>query len=61
MVKVANENNVYFAKKGMYDGEIYTFTHRDPKSGELWSDDIHVKKTGEFGKWVSADSVSFKL
>lgn len=58
-VSIENGDNVYFAKKGAYNGGIYTFTHRDPKSGELWGEDIPVgKNPTEYGKWVAPESVT---
>lgn len=36
---------------GRYDGKQYVFTHRNPHTGEVWSDDI--------GEWVPSDQVKF--
>lgn len=58
MVKVQNNSNLYNAMYGRYKGKRYVFTHRDPQTGDLWSDDIPVGKNPvEYGGWVSADSV----
>ena len=58
MKKVDNGSGVFFARRGQYNGGTYTFTHRDPKTGELWSDDIPVGKNPiEYGKWVPGESV----
>lgn len=48
-----------FTRIGYYDGAKYVFTHRDPKSGNVWSDDIPVRilNTLTFGKWVPNDQV----
>ena len=58
MVKVENDYNLYNARHGRYKGKMYTFTHRDPQTGDLWGEDIPVgKKPTEYGCWVHADSV----
>lgn len=58
MVTVPNQNNLYFARYGYYGGSKYTFTHRDPATGDLWGEDIPVGKSPvEYGEWVSGDSV----
>lgn len=58
MVNVPNINNLYNARYGFYNGGRYTFTHRDPQTGDLWGEDIPVGSSPvEYGKWVPADSV----
>ena len=58
MVTVPNQCGIYFARRGHYNGGIYTFTHRDPQTGDLWGEDIPVGKAPvEYGKWVPGDSV----
>lgn len=58
MTKVENEAGVYFARKGHCNGGNYTFTHRDPKTGDLWGEDIPVGKNPiEYGIWVPGESV----
>ena len=54
-----NEVGVYFARRGHYNGGNYTFTHRDPKTGELWGEDIPTGKKSpiEYGMWVPGESV----
>ena len=57
-ITVPNESRVFFARYGYYNGGKYTFTHRDPQTGDLWGEDIPVGKNPiELGKWVSGDSV----
>ena len=29
-MRVQNDYNLYFARYGVYGGQAYTFTHRDP-------------------------------
>ena len=63
MTKVPNTAGVFFAKKGYYNGQEVTVTHRDPKTGMVWLEDYVIKHKGspnEFGKWVDGDSVTYK-
>lgn len=46
-----NVSGVKNARIGRYDGKQYVFTHRNPHTGEVWSDDI--------GEWVPSDQVKF--
>ena len=62
MKNVNNEHGVLYARKGMYNGKEYTFTHRNPANGQLWADDYkYVTSAGTcYGMWVPADQVTFK-
>ena len=62
MKNVNNEHGVLYARKGMYNGKEYTFTHRNPANGNLWADDYkYVTSAGTcYGMWVPADQVTFK-
>lgn len=54
--RLQNDAGVFGAKFGHYNGRMYTFTHRNPATGELWGEDITAgKKT--LGKWVPAEKV----
>lgn len=59
-----NEEGVFNAVMGDYNGGVHLFTHRDPKSGMIWGEDIPVKgnKAGstELGAWVAPESVNLK-
>ena len=47
-------------RRGMYGGNIYTFTHRDPKSGKVYSNEIPVlPKEDIYGAWVYPDEVKW--
>ena len=50
-----------YGREGMYGGKLYTFTHRNKETGEVWSDDIPVKTDNgnSYGRWVKADSVKW--
>ena len=54
-----------FCKKGIYGGKTYIFSHRNPQTGEVWSDDIPVvqfingKKVYFYGAWIPFDSVKW--
>ena len=58
MMKIPNQSNLYFCRYGYYAGGKYTFTHRDPATGDLYGEDIPVGKSPvEYGKWVPGDQV----
>lgn len=48
---------------GYYSGKEFFFDHRDPKTGEVWSDDIPVYnsdgKVIGYGKWVDPKKVKW--
>ena len=50
-----------YGREGMYKGKLYTFTHRNPETSEVWSDDIPVRVDDymTYGRWVKADSVKW--
>lgn len=54
-----------FCKRGIYGGQTYIFSHRNPQTGEVWSDDIPVvefvkgKPVTVYGDWVPFDSVKW--
>ena len=61
MYGVENNNRVFFAKTGYYNGQEVTVTHRDPKSGQVWLDDYKFGKDSmDYGMWVDEDSVTYK-
>ena len=55
-----NSDRMLGARYGRYQGKDYLFTHRNPKNGDLYGEDIPVD-TGRniYGKWVHSDSVVF--
>ena len=57
---------ISFGRYGNYGGKIYFFTHRNPKNGEVWSDEIPTRGLNERGKvvirygtWVASDKVQW--
>ena len=60
-MRVTNDANTFTARLGMYDGQLYTFTHRNPSTGELWGEDIPVGRRDNgkpiYGTWVRAEKV----
>ena len=48
---------------GVFGGQVCKFTHRDPKSGQVWSDNIPVQQDAkghiEYGMWVDPSSVKW--
>ena len=61
---------IAFGRYGMYGGKICFFTHVNPRTNEVWSDDIKsfgtkFVKTGDnrtyamMGDWVRKDKVQW--
>ena len=60
MSNISNESGTMKARFGVYKGMKCLFTHRNPKSGEVYGEDIPVdRKYGICGKWVPYDSVQW--
>lgn len=60
-VHVPNDAGVFNARRGIWKGVNSVFTHRNPKTGKLWGEDIPVfsRIYAERGMWVPADEVKF--
>ena len=55
-----NDDRMLGARYGRYQGKEYLFTHRNPKNGDLYGEDIPIAPGSLIhGKWVSSDSVEF--
>lgn len=58
-----NDDRMLGARYGRYlgyQGKEYLFTHRNPKNGNLYGEDIPIVPGSLIlGKWVSSDSVTF--
>lgn len=55
-----NSGRMLGARYGWYQGKEYLFTHRNPKNGDLYGEDIPiVPGCLILGKWVPSDSVTF--
>ena len=55
-----NDDRMLGARYGWYQGKKYLFTHRNPKNGDLYGEDIPIVPGSLIlGKWVSSDSVIF--
>ena len=56
---------ISYGRYGNYGGKKCFFTLRNPKNGEVWSDDIPIvyhTANGvkiEYGKWVASDKVQW--
>lgn len=64
---IRNDSNVFTARMGFYGGKLYTFTHRNPQTGELYAEDYQVSvmdsknnRTRVWGKWLPADKVELR-
>lgn len=40
IMREENDGGVYEAKKGTYAGHKFIFTHRDPKTGMIFAEDL---------------------
>lgn len=55
-----NDGRMLGARYGRYQGKEYLFTHRNPKNGDLYGEDIPDPTSRNMcGKWVPSDSVTF--
>ena len=58
---------ISFGRWGKYKGRSYFFTHRNPKNGDVWSDDIPIMGYSggkyvviTYGMWVPTDKVEWE-
>lgn len=58
-VHVSNEAGVFNARKGVWNGVKSVFTHKNPKNGKMWGEDLPIPFCKELGKWVNEDEVRF--
>lgn len=49
---------IAFGKYGEFAGKTYLFTHRDPRSGKVWSDEL-IAKDGNLGRWLYPHKVKW--
>lgn len=56
---------ISYGRWGEYSGQTVFFTHRNPKNGDVWSDDLYTivttrrGKTKLYGHWVPTDKVKW--
>ena len=43
----------------MYAGKVYEFTHWDPESNKMWSDDVPNGPKIPDGRWVKTDRIKW--
>ena len=48
------------SRVGIYAGKMVTFTHRNPQTGEYWTDDLRKNPKGPFGMWVDSKDIRFE-
>ena len=48
-----------FRRRGMYAGKVYEFTHWDPESNKMWSDDVPNGPKIPDGRWVKTDRIKW--
>lgn len=54
-----NESGILNARYGRWKGIRSLFTHRNPKNGKVWGEDLPVDSVN-VGKWVPYDEVEWK-
>lgn len=55
MSKIENESGIFNARYGYFKGNKYLFTHRDPKTGEVYRE----IEEGAANPWVPYECVSW--
>lgn len=50
---------IKIGRAGKYRGKEYIFTHRDPDTERVWSDDIDNGKNAPPGRWVNPEEVKW--
>lgn len=59
-VHVPNESGVFGARIGVWKGLRSVFTHKNPKNGKIWGEDLHIESMGrDVGMWVNPEEVTF--
>lgn len=59
-VHVPNEAGVLRARRGVWRGKESVFTHRNPKNGKIWGEDLPDHSNSSIlGKWVNPEGVTF--
>lgn len=48
-----NDFGIFNAKEAWLNGKLYTFTHFDPKTNKVWSEEI--------GEWVDKENVKWTI
>ena len=59
MCRNENEAGVLTARRGVWRGKEYIFTHRNPANSKIWGEDILNGKGTALGAWVPSEQVRF--
>lgn len=54
---VSNQSGVFGARIGVWKGQKSVFTHRNPKNGKIWGEDL--RNGNDVGMWVNPEEVRF--
>ena len=49
------------SRLGIYNGKKVMFTHRNPQTGEYWSDEISPYPRSPLGMWVDSKHINFDV
>lgn len=44
---------------GIFNGKKVLFTHRNPQTGEYWTDELRQNPRSPLGKWVDSKYINF--
>lgn len=47
------------SRVGIYAGKKVTFTHRNPQTGEYWTDELRQNARSPLGMWVDSKGIKF--
>ena len=49
------------SRVGIYAGKNVTFTHRNPQTGEYWTDELRPNARSPLGMWVDSKEINFDM
>lgn len=47
------------SRVGIYAGKKVLFTHRNPQTGEYWTDELRQNSKSPLGMWVDSKNINF--
>ena len=49
------------SRLGIYNGNKVLFTHRNPQTGEYWTDELRPNAKSPLGMWVDSKHINFDV
>lgn len=49
------------SRVGIYAGKKVLFTHRNPQTGEYWTDELRQNARSPLGMWVDSRNINFDV